>query len=96
MVKRKKKMNNIGSDVVEGITPALTLGGGAIGSSLIGQKLGPKLPPGTVNPLTATGTTFASFVGPVATIGATGVVLKQINRIPKPKPVKFKKRRRRL
>ncbi len=77
MVKKRKRRNEIAGDLV----PAFTIGGAAIGSSILGASLDSKLPAGTANPLLTTGTTLGRFTGPVAVIGATSITLKQLGRI---------------
>ena len=85
--KKRRKIPRI----VRDLSPPLVLGGGSIGSSILGGALGSKLPPGTINPLTTTGTTLGGFVGPVATISAFGIVHKQLKKA-KPKLKGGKKR----
>ena len=78
MMKKKKR-----NDIIEGMKPGLTLAGGAMGSSLLGGATQDLMPAGMANPLTTTGATFGRFVGPVAVIGAGGVVLKQLKKTEK-------------
>lgn len=75
-----KKEKGFLEDFGSAITPPLVLGGGAIGASLLGSSLQNKLPAGTTNPLTTTGTTLGNFVAPVAVIGAGGLTLKQLDK----------------
>lgn len=77
---KKKKVKN---EIVEGFKPAFTLGAGAMGASMLGQSFQDKLPTGIVNPLTASGSVFAKFTGPVATISAAGITMKQLKKLEK-------------
>jgi len=77
MAKRKRKRN----EILEGMTPALSMGFGSVGASVLGGAIQSKLPAGAVNPLTKTGSVMGSFVGPVAVIGAGGIVLKKLKKI---------------
>ena len=90
MVKRKRRRTELEKDIVGGIAPAFIVGGGAIGSSILGGALQSRLPAGTANPLTQTGTTLGTFTGPIAVIGVTGIVTKQLRRA----QPKFKRKRR--
>lgn len=69
---------------VRAVTNPLALGAFSIGTNIAGSSLNPLLPTGTTNPLTSLGTTSAQFVGPIGTIGFTGVVVDEVRRL-KPK-----------
>jgi len=73
---RRKK-----NEIVEGLVPPLTLGVGGVGASILGGSVASKLPAGTTNPLTTTGSTLGRFVGPVATISVLGVTTKQLKKV---------------
>ena len=77
MVKRKKKEDSI----LEDMTPALTFAGGAMGASILGGAMESYLPAGMTNPLTTTGRTMGTFVGPMATIGVMGITTKQLKKL---------------
>ena len=72
------------------IYPAVALGAGATGMSLIGAKLGAAGVTGTG--LVAGGTAMAAFVGPAATIGGAGITMKMMREL---YPTRLKKIRRR-
>jgi len=72
----KKRKNKI----IGGMMPAFYLAGGAMGASVSGGALQSHLPAGITNPLTTTGSTLGMFVGPVAAIGAGGIVLRELNK----------------
>ena len=87
MKKRKKSQKRYFRD----FAPAITLAGGALGASVVGEALGPHLPAGSTNPLTTTSTAMTSFVGPAVAIGAMSVTMRQLKKF-KPKS-KYKKKR---
>ena len=75
MKKRKQE------SYLEDMTPAFAFAGGAVGSSILGGALQSKIPAGVTNPLTTTGKTMGTFVGPVATIGVMGITTKQLKKL---------------
>lgn len=74
-------MGNKKNELLEEFKPSLQLSGFSIGSSLIGGSLNSKLPVGTPNPLTTTGSTSARFIAPTTAIGASSFTLKQLKKI---------------
>jgi len=65
------------------IGPTLALAGGSAAAGIIGGALGPSLPAGMTNPLTAAGEGMATFVKPMATVTGAGMVLGQLRRLRK-------------
>lgn len=66
---------------MQGLKPAFGFAAAGIGSSILGGAVQPLIPIGTVNPLTTTGQVFSRFTGPVAVIGASGIVFNQLRGI---------------
>ena len=66
---------------LEDMTPTLAFAGGAVGASVLGGAMESKLPAGVTNPLTTTGKTMGTFVGPMATLGAMSITTKQLKRL---------------
>ncbi len=71
MVFKKKKF-------LKSVTDPLALGALSTGALIGGAATTPLLPAGTVNPLTQVGAAGARFVGPIGTIGLTGVAIDQL------------------
>ena len=71
------------NEIIEGMTPALAFGAFGTGASILGGKLQPLIPAGTINPLTSTGSVMGDFAGPVATLGAFAITTNQLKKAEK-------------
>lgn len=66
---------------LKAITPAIKLGVASIGINIVGAKLQPSLPAGTINPLTQIGTSGSRFSPLLGTLGLTGLSLKELKKL---------------
>ena len=75
MVKRKK------NEILESMTPGLTLGFASMGAGMLSTPLEPFLPAGIKNPMSTTASVSSDLVGPVMLIGGMDIVLKKVKKI---------------
>ena len=71
------------NEILKEFKPGLAIAGTSIGASMLGGSLQSKLPIGVTNPLTKTGSTLGTFVGPIVTLGGLAVVKKQLKKTEK-------------
>ena len=75
----KKKKN----ELLNEFTPTFQLAGAGLGSSILGGSLQSKIPTGTINPLTQTGSTIGTFIPLTATLGVASFTTKKLKKLGK-------------